>query len=62
MKPQHCLNIFHVIVNANSIAQHVVQIKNGIIINANANVKSISRAKKIIVGILPHVFVSTVGI
>ena len=50
-------NIFHVIVNARSIVQHVIQIKNGIMINVNVNVKIIVRAKKIIVRILAHVFV-----
>ena len=62
MKPQHCLNIFFVIVNANSIATHVIQIKYGIIINDNTNVKNITRAKKIVMGILAHVVVSIVGI
>ena len=32
--------------NANSIVQHVIQIKNGIIILVNASVKSIVSAKK----------------
>ena len=43
--------------NANSIVQHEVQIKNGIIKNANANVKILVSAKKIIVGILANVLV-----
>ena len=43
--------------NANSIVQHEVQIKNGIIKNVNANVKILVSAKKIIVGILANVFV-----
>ena len=38
-------NIFHVIVNTNSIVQHVVQIKNGIMINASVIVKFL-RCKK----------------
>ena len=33
---------FHVIVNANLIAQHVIQLKNGIMIIVKANVKSIA--------------------
>ena len=45
--------------NANSIVQHEVQIKNGIIKNVNANVKILVSAKKIIVGILANVFVRT---
>ena len=48
--------IFHVNVNANLIVQHVIQIKNGIIKHVNVNVKIIISAKKIIVGILAHVF------
>ena len=49
------------IVNANSIAQYVIQIKNGITINANASVKNIEHAKEIVLGILAHVFVRTVS-
>ena len=47
------------IVNANSIVQHVIQIKNGIIKHVNVNVKIIVSAKEIIVGILAHVLVRT---
>ena len=43
-------NIFHVIVNGNSIVQHATQIKNGIIKRVNVNVKIIVTEKKIIVG------------
>ena len=50
------------IVNANSIAQHVIQIKNEIIKHANVNVKIIISVKKIIVGVLVHVFVRIVSI
>ena len=39
--------MFHMIVNANSIVQHVIQIKNGIMINVNSSVKSVIPAKKI---------------
>ena len=45
------------IVNANSIEQHVIQIKNGIIKHVNVNVKIIVHTKKIIVGIPAHIFV-----
>ena len=38
-------NIFHVIVNTNSIVQHVVQIKNGIMINASVIVKFLTCKK-----------------
>ena len=54
-------NIFHVIVNANSIVQHAIQIKNGIIKEVNVNVKVIS-VKKIIAVILAHVFVKIANI
>ena len=50
------------IVDRNSIVQHAIQIKHGIMININESVKSIIRTKKIIVGILAHVIVRTVGI
>ena len=49
-------------VNANSIVQHVIEIKNGIIKHVNVNVKIVVRAKSIIVGILAHVFVTIVSI
>ena len=49
------------IVNANSIVQHVIEIKNGMI-NLNADVKSIMLTKKITVGSLGHIFVRIVGI
>ena len=50
------------IANVNSILQHVIQIKNGIIIHASASVKSITRAKNMIIWMLAHVFVRIVGI
>ena len=53
--------MFHVIVNPTAIVQHVIQIKNEIIKHVNVNVKVIVRAKKIIVGILAHVFVTFVS-
>ena len=43
--------------NANSILKHVIRIKNGIIKHVNMNVRIIISEKKIIVGILAHVFV-----
>ena len=45
------------IVNANSIVQHVIWIKNGIMINVNVSVNCMVCAKKIIVEILVYVFV-----
>ena len=50
-------NIFHVIVNANSIVQHLIQIKNGITKHVNVNIKLIISSKKIIVGTLAYVIV-----
>ena len=38
--------MFHAIVNANSIVQLVIQIKNGIIKHVNVNLKVIISAKK----------------
>ena len=45
------------ILNANSIVQHVTQIENRRIKHVNANVKTIAHTKKTIIGILAHVFV-----
>ena len=55
-------NIFHVIVNVNSIVQHVIQIKNGITKHVNVNIKIIIKAKKIIAGIPAHVLVRIASI
>ena len=49
-------------VNANSIAKHLIQIKNGIRRNANAVVKNIIHKKNIIVGILAQLFVRMTSI
>ena len=57
MKLKQWQNIFHVLVNVNSIAEYVIQIKNGVIKEVNVNVKVIVSAEKVIVGILAHVFV-----
>ena len=62
MKQKHRLNIFHVIVNASSIVEHLTRIKNGIMINDKASVKNIVQVKKIIVGILARIFVRIVAI
>ena len=62
MKLKQWQNISHVIVNANSIVQCVIQINNGIVKHVNVNVKIILRARKIKVGILAHVFVKIVSI
>ena len=57
MKLKQWQNIFHVLVNVNSIAEYVIQIKNGVIKQVNVDVKVIVSAEKVIVGILAHVFV-----
>ena len=62
MKLKQSQNIFHVTVYANSIVQHVIRIKNEIIYHVNVNEKIIKNVKKIIVGILAHVFVRVVSI
>ena len=59
MKLKQWQNIFGMIVNANSIVQDVIQNKNGIRKHVNVNVKVIVGKiiyKKIIVGLLAHVF------
>ena len=62
MKVKQWENIFNVIANVNSMVQPVIQNKNGIIKHVNGNVKIILNAKKIRVGILPHVFRRIVSI
>ena len=52
MKLEPWQNMFSVTVKANSIVQHVIQIRNGIIKHVNVNVEIIVRANKIILGIL----------
>ena len=53
---------FHLILNASSIKQHIVQNKNGIIKHINVNLKVIVNATKIIVGILADIFVRIASI
>ena len=48
------------IVNANSIVPHVIQIKNGITVNVNVTAKNTKRASKVIVGIQSHILVKLV--
>ena len=50
------------VVNTNSIVEHINQNKNGIIKHANVNVKIIVGAKKGAVGKPAHVFVRIVSI
>ena len=50
------------VLNVNSIVQHVIQIKNGIMRNVNVSVKGTGRVRKVIVGILAHVLVRIVSI
>ena len=56
MKLKQWRNIFHMLLNTNSIVQHVIQIKNKVMKHASVNVKIIISAKKVIAGILAHVF------
>ena len=51
---------FQMIVNANSIVQHVTEVKHEIIILVNTCVKKYFTCKKIIVGIVAHVFMRIV--
>ena len=62
MKLKKWQNIFHVIINANSIVEHLIQIKNRVIKHVNVNVKIVISAKKIIVGILEDTFVRRASI
>ena len=62
MKQKHWQNIFHWIVNAKLIVQYVIQIKDGISINAKTSAKRIVHAKKSIVTILAHPFLRIVAI
>ena len=62
MKLNQWRNIFQVILNENSIEQHVIQIKHGIIKHVNVSVDIILNAKNIIVGVLEHLFVKIVSI
>ena len=62
MKLKHYWNILDVIVNVNSIVQHVIQMKNGIIINVNVSVKAIISAKDIMAGIQINIVVKIVSI
>ena len=62
MKVKQSRNIFHVIVNVNSIVQYGIQIKNGITKHVNVSVKIIVNAKEIIVGMIAHVFVRIASI
>ena len=48
--------------NASSIVQYVIQIKDGIMKPVNVIVKIIVNAKKVILGILAHVFERIVSI
>ena len=55
-------NMYHAIVNVNLMVESVIQIKRGIMINVDTNVKNIIYVKKIIFGILLHVVAKTVNI
>ena len=48
--------------NANSIVQHVIQIKSGIMINVNVSAESVVYVKKIKAEIVAHVFMGMLNI
>ena len=50
MKQKYYYNISHAIVNANSIVQHIIQMKTGIIKHVNANLKLSNLQKYIYLG------------
>ena len=56
------LNIYHANVNVNLIEEDVIQMKNGIKVNVDANVKNIIYVKKIIFRILLNAFVKMINI
>ena len=62
MKLKQLQNIFLVIAEANSLVQHVIKIKNRITKHVNVSIKFFVSARKIIVGILAHVFVRMINI
>ena len=45
MKLNQRQNIFHVIKNVNSVVQHVIQIKNGLVRHVDMNVTVILKAR-----------------
>ena len=49
--------MYHVNVNINLIKENLIQINGGITIDVNVSVKNIIYIKKIIFGILVHVYV-----
>ena len=57
-----CNVLSHLTVSANSIVHHTIQNKNEITKHVKASVEIIASAKKIIIGILAHVFVRIVSI
>ena len=54
--------MFRAILNANSIVQHLFQIKNGITKLVNANVKIMVHVKIVIVKILAHTLMGIASI
>ena len=54
--------MYHANVSLDLMAENEIQIKSEIIINVDVNIKNIIYVKKIIFGILLHVFVKMVNI
>ena len=55
-------NIYHANLNENLMEENVIDIRSGIMINADASVKNIIYVKKFIFGILLQVVVKMVNI
>ena len=53
---------YYVNVNVNLMEENVIEIKSGITVDVDANVKNIIYMKKIISGILLHIFAKIVNI
>ena len=65
MNQKHKQYIFHVIENVDLMVKNVIQIKSGVMINADVSVKiqkDIVYAKKIMCGILVHMFARLINI
>ena len=57
MNQKYEQSIYHANVNVNLMEGNLIQVSSGITINVDMSVKNIIHVKKIIFGILVHVFV-----
>ena len=62
MNRKHEQSIYHVNINLNLMVENVIQIKSGIMINVDVNVKNMTYVKNIIFGILLHVVTKMVKV